>query len=108
MQGAATPASREESNKNRSVNSLSRNPRCLYLLWLEYEQGIDGRKAATIFNAYDKCSNQQLYCERNTFLSKVIQMVNNAGWESDKAIDEIRAHYGTNLSVTSTMKNEKR
>ena len=38
----------------------------------------------------------------------VIQMVNNAGWESDKAIDEIRAHYGTNLSVTSTMKNEKR
>lgn len=79
---------------------LSRTPRTLDELWVEYQYGLGGRKAARLFTRKERGKCRHTYCRRNVVWSKVAEMV-RAGDTAQIAIDKIRVVYGASLSVTT-------
>ena len=96
---AANSTAEVEDARTRSLGTLSKNPRCLHTLWLEYEHGIGGRKPTKLFTKTEKGRDRFTYSNRLVFWSKIAEMV-CAGWQSTQAINKVLNHYGTNLSVT--------
>ena len=81
------------------VAKLSDCPRQLHDLWLEYEVGFTGRKAAKDFTDKERGADKYRYYRRNLFWLKVGEMV-RAGYTAERACDKIYQAYGANLSVT--------
>ena len=82
-------------------------PRSLYTLWLEYEQGIGGRKAAKLFTPSERGRCKHKYCFRKPFWHLVAQMI-QIGYTSNTAIDKIYDAYGEFGSVTKMLREIKR
>ena len=75
------------------------NPRCLHTLWMEYEFGLGGKKAAKLFTDKERGADCSHYSKRLIFWSKISETV-RAGWTSTAAINAVTEHYGTNFSVS--------
>ena len=86
---------------SRALATVSRNPKCLHLLWQEYELGLNGKKAAKLFTAKERGKEASLYSKRKVFWQKVSEMI-RAGWTSTDAINAIQNHY-SGLSLTTTL-----
>jgi hypothetical protein len=77
---------------------LSPNPRTLYLLWDEYEQGIGGRKAARLFSREERGRAKHKYHRRKVVWDCIAAVV-RAGFTAQVAIDRVyqvylrRKHY---------------
>jgi hypothetical protein len=82
---------------------LSKLPRTLDELWIEYDFGLGGRKAARLFTREERGGkNKHNYYRRNVLWKQVSDMV-RAGESAQVAVDRVRAAYGENLSVTATL-----
>ena len=81
---------------------LSRSPKSLYLLWDEYERGLENNKAAKNFTQHERGAVKHTYCRRNAFW-EVVERLTRRGHTSRVAIDMIRAAYGLSKSVTKVI-----
>jgi len=103
LQTAVNSAGIEDEVREQSRNCLSKNPRCLHILWLEYNQGVGDKKAAKLFNVSERGQSRYTYSNRNVFWKKVSEMI-RSGWNCTVAINKIKHHYGSHLSVTKIIK----
>jgi hypothetical protein len=78
---------------------LSGCPRSLHDLWLEYEFGFNGRKAAKDFTEKERGADKYRYYRRNVFWMKVSEMI-RAGFTAERACDKIYSVYGARLPIT--------
>jgi len=83
--------------------TLSKCPRDLYLLWQEYEHGLDGRHAAKTFSEAEKGRVTSSYSKRNKVWKTIQRLINSRGVHHNIAIDTIYEVYG-NISVTKIIK----
>ena len=102
LRAAADSAAEEDDATNRSIGTLKKNPKCLHTLWMEYEFGLGGKKAAKMFTASERGRCKYSYCNRLVFWKKISEMV-RAGWNSTAAIEKVTTQYGSNLSVTKVL-----
>jgi hypothetical protein len=99
LQDAVNSAAQEDDAADSSTSTLSRNPRCLHTLWMEYKFGLGVRKAATMFTPAERGRCKFTYHDRLIFWKKVSEMA-RAEWTSTHTIETITSHYGSNLSAT--------
>lgn len=72
-------------------------------MWIEYEFGLGGRKAARLFTREERGGkNKHTYYRRNVLWKQVADMV-RSGESTQVAVARVRAAYGENLSVTATL-----
>lgn len=90
--------------------TLSRNPRTLHTLWLEYEFGLGNRKAAKDFTREERGRVKHTFHRRKVLWDKISEMV-RSGWSADEACNKIYDVYGPHENVTriiNRMKRDKR
>eukprot|EP00569_Conticribra_weissflogii_P019666 CAMPEP_0171425364 /NCGR_PEP_ID=MMETSP0881-20121228/3271_1 /TAXON_ID=67004 /ORGANISM="Thalassiosira weissflogii, Strain CCMP1336" /LENGTH=187 /DNA_ID=CAMNT_0011944673 /DNA_START=1394 /DNA_END=1956 /DNA_ORIENTATION=- len=81
----------------------------LYLLWKEYEFGLDGKKPAREFTTYERGQNKCSYSKRKVFWDIVEKLIQR-GYTSDTAIDHIYLVYGmkkSNTQILDAMRKDK-
>jgi len=78
---------------------LSERPKTLHELWVEYQFGSNGRKAAKDFTQVERGAAKSLYCNRKRFWSKCADMIKD-GMSVDVAIDTIYRAYAPATSIT--------
>ena len=92
------------TNNNISMNAtLSKCPRDLWILWQEYEHGLDGRKPAKDFNDAERGQVSSTYSKRNHVWQLIRRLINQRDVHYSVAIDTIYEVYG-NTSVTKIIK----
>tara|TARA_B110001452_G_scaffold79558_1_gene65063 strand:+ start:443 stop:2851 length:2409 start_codon:yes stop_codon:yes gene_type:complete len=96
---AANSSAEAASEALRLRPKLIDNPRCLHTLWMEYEFGLGGKKAAKLFTDKERGADRSRYSKRLIFWSKISEMI-RSGWTSTAAINAVTEHYGTDLSVS--------
>ena len=84
--------------------TLSPLPRTLYDLWVEYQTGIGGRKAARDFTARERGADKYRFYRRKHVWDIITNLV-NAGVQARVAVDRIYSHYGANKPVTRIIKD---
>jgi hypothetical protein len=84
---------------NGGVPSLSPTPRCLYVLWQEYQAGIGGRKAARLFTPRERGQVKHKFSRRKVVWETVERLV-RGGLQANVAIDRIYMTHGRELNVT--------
>ena len=89
-----------------SRGTLCLSPIFLYTLWLEFEQGVGGRKPAKLFTPTERGRCKHKYCFRKPFWELVVQMI-QSGYTSHTAIDKIYDAYGQFGSVTKMLREIK-
>ena len=85
---------------------LSNNPRSLILLWREYQFGIDGKKAAKLWDRNEINSSnttKQKYWRRNHVWQAIARLV-RGGRTAELAAIEIKKVYGFASSVSKIIK----
>ena len=83
---------------------LSRSPSDLYVLWREYEFGIDSQhKAAKNFTRHERGKIRQQFSFRNRYWQIVATLVRR-GHSAFDAIDLILQKYGHHSSVTKIIR----
>ncbi len=82
--------------------TLSSNPKNLFVLWQEYEFGISGRKPARDFTAKQRGKTKHKYFRRKAFWEVVAEMV-RGGMMAEAAIDRVYLVYGRNKSITKIL-----
>ena len=86
---------------------LSRNLPSLYTLWIEYWQGIGGRKAARLYTRQERGGKLKFTYYRRKIVWDLIEHYVRRGDTAAAVIDCIYARYGRGSSVT-TIINEIR
>lgn len=94
-------------NNNNEVqiqyeSTLSDNPKDLYVLWEEYEFGLQGRKAAKSFSSRERGRVRYKYHRRKVVWDRVLELIRH-GHSNTSAVDEIYKVYGRELTVTSVI-----
>jgi hypothetical protein len=89
------------------MSKLTKSPSDLFVLWREYEQGLDGGKAAKDYTAVERGRNKHTYSRRRVFWDAVVKLMAR-GYTSDSAIDRISGAYGRRLSVTQVINQMKK
>ena len=84
-------------------SSLSPKPRNLYELWMEYEHGIGGRRAARLFSRQERGRVKTIYTRRKVIWDEIARLV-RAGDTHTTAIDRIYQAYGPTLLITTITK----
>ena len=82
--------------------TLSSRPKTLSDLWMEYEFGIDGRKAARLFTSLERGKCRYMYSRRYNFWAVVDRMV-RSGYTSDAAIEKIYNVHGNGSPVSKIL-----
>ena len=99
-----------EEEIQASPATLSRNPKTLHTLWLEYEFGLGNRKAAKDFTREERGKVKHKFHRRKVLWDKISEMV-RSGWSADEACNKIYDVYGPHENVTriiNLMKRDKR
>jgi hypothetical protein len=86
---------------------LSKCPKDLFILWKEYEFGLEGRKPAKLFTSVEKGMVSSVYSKRHKVWKLIQDLINKRNEDSRVVIDSIYAAYG-NVSVTKIFKNIQR
>jgi hypothetical protein len=92
------------------VAELSRAPKTIFDVWMEYAFGIGGRKPAKDFTSLERGANRFAYCRRKVVWDCISKHV-NAGFLAATAIDRILECYGRNQNVSAiitAMVNDKK
>jgi hypothetical protein len=92
-------ANNNNNNGRQKPAILSKTPRTLDELWIEFQLGIGGRKAAKSFTRVERGKCRHTYYRRNVFWTLVCVLI-RAGENAQGAIDRIRGVYGESTSVT--------
>ena len=109
-----SPSNRDLTGDNQTNDreqtihlKLSKSPPDLFVLWDEYEKGLNGQKAARDYTPAERGANKHTYSLRNVFWGAVECFIRR-GQTSDTAIDRILSVYGRDKSVTAVLKAMKR
>ena len=102
-----TPGNAAEPNQTHYANTLCPNPRTLNILWEEYVNGVDGRKAACLFTSQERGGVKHKYYRRKVIWDCISALV-RAGFTAQVAIDRIYNVYGLNAPVTRIINQMKR
>ncbi len=89
------------------MSKLSKSPSDLFVLWREYDQGLDGGKAAKDYTAVERGRNKHTYSRRRVLWDAVVKLMAR-GYMADSAIDQISGAYGRRLSVTQVINEMKK
>ena len=89
------------------MSKLTKSLSDLFVLWREYEQGLDGGKAAKDYTAVERGSNKHTYSRRRVFWDAVVKLMAR-GYMADSAIDRISGAYRRRLSVTQVINEMKK
>ncbi len=81
---------------------LSKNPKDLYVVWKEWEFGLNGTKPARDFTIHERGENRFAFCRRKNLWEAVSRMIAH-GYTSDTAIDRIYLVYGRKKSVCTIL-----
>ena len=84
--------------------TLSPLPKTLYDLWVEYQTGIGGRKAARDFTARERGADKYRFYRRKHVWDTITNLV-NASVQARVAVDRIYSHYGANKPVTRIIRD---
>ena len=95
------------SEKRTIMSKLTKSPSDLFVLWREYEQGLDGGKAAKDYTAVERGRNKHTYSHRRVFWDAVVKLMAR-GYTADSAINRISEAYGRRLSVTQVINQMKK
>ena len=79
--------------------TLSNCPRTLHDLWVEYQFGLGGRKAAKEFTPSERGAVKYKYHRRKVVWDMVAELI-RSGYTADSACDKIYDVYGKNKTVT--------
>jgi hypothetical protein len=82
------------------ASTLSDRPANLYVLWQEYQHGIDRRKPAKDFTSHERGASKHHYTRRKVVWDQISELV-RAGDTWQVAIDRIYAVYGRRTCVTN-------
>ena len=100
--GEIEGGTQEEGSEH--VVTLSKLPRTLHAVWMEYEIGCAGNKPAKEFTRKERGGkNKYSFYKRKFLWDQVAQMV-HSGMDANDACDRIYAVYGHNESVTKILK----
>jgi len=97
----------EDTSEAGVVATLSPHPRSIHSLWLEYEFGIGGRKAAKDFTAVERGRVKYTYHRRKVVWDAIAELV-RSGWTANTACDRIQEVYGRHLSDTNIVNRMRR
>jgi len=86
----------------RKPARLAKGVKDLYMLWNEFETGLDGNKAAKDFTPQERGKCKALYSIRKVFWDQVLTLTRR-GHSYDSAIDKIYVVYGRSLPVTKIL-----
>ena len=86
---------------------LTCNPRDLHTLWMEYEFGIGGRKAAKLFTPAERGACKYKFHRRKVVWDKIIELI-RAGHTAQTAVDTIYDVYGCDKPVTAIINEMRR
>ena len=86
---------------------LSRSPKTLHTLWVEYEFGLANRKPAKDFTASERGKVKHAYSRRKVVWDKIGEMI-RSGWSSDEACNKIYDAYGAQSNITQIIKQMKK
>lgn len=86
---------------------LTRTPRDLHILWMEYEFGIGGRKAARLFTPAERGACKYKYHRRKVVWDKIMELI-RTGHTAQTAIDAIYDVYGQHRTVTAIINEMRR
>ena len=92
----------EEASRRESNARLSSHPRCLHMLWNEFEFGCGVNKAAKLFTAVERGKVKHKYCLRKVFWDTVNDMVLR-GWAASTACEKIRNVYIDQSSISKIL-----
>ena len=95
------------SGASRVRVKLSKSPRDLWTLWMEYESGLNGQKPARDFTAAERGANKFTYSHRKVVWDAVEKLMKR-GNAAEVAIDRILAVYGRDKSVTNVINRMKK
>ena len=87
--------------------TLMPTPRSLHDLWMEYQHGVGGRKAARLFSYSERGRSKHRYCRRKVVWDLIAGLVRQ-GHTAEAGIDRIYAVYGGQTSVTNIINGLKR
>jgi hypothetical protein len=90
----------DEEHRTQLIAVLSKTPRTLFDLWIEYQHGIGGNKPAKDFTYTERGKCKFKYCRRKVVWDCISKHV-NAGYLAATAIDRIYQCYGRNQTVSS-------
>ncbi len=76
----------EEGGNIRQRQMLLKQPRDLYVLWREFDVGLDGGKAARDFTCRERGMNQYAYSQRKFFWDAVAGLL-QMGYTAHLAVD---------------------
>jgi Transcriptional activator of glycolytic enzymes len=79
--------------------TLSKCPKNLYVLWEEYQKGLDGRKPAKRFSLRERGKVRYKYTRRKVVWDRIRRM-KKQGFTAKTAIQELYRLYGETTSVT--------
>ena len=82
---------------------LCKYPKDLYVLWQEYEFGLEGNKPAKLYTPAERGANKCSYCRRKVFWD-AIETLMQRGASSDVAIDTVYQRYGRDKSNSKILK----
>jgi hypothetical protein len=94
---------RNEEARERARALLVKCPRDLFVLWQEYEHGIDGSKPARLFTSKERGQCKYTFSLRMNFWSIVEEMIRR-GHTSDSALDKVYSVYGRAESTTCILR----
>jgi hypothetical protein len=86
---------------------LTHNPKDLHTLWMEYEFGIGGRKAARLFTPTERGACKYKFHRRKVVWDKIIELI-RAGHTAQTAVDTIYDVYGNDKPVTAIINAMRR
>jgi hypothetical protein len=92
----------EEPGNIRLGQKLSKGPRNLYVLWREFDVGLDGGKAARDFTSSERGANRYAYSRRKVFWDAVAGLL-QMGYTIYLAVDRVCETYKKRLSVMMIM-----
>ena len=91
---------------NVLVANLAKKPGSLHELWVEFEFGAPGKKAAKDFTSAERGKVKYKYCFRKAFWDKVSEMC-RAGMSANRACDKVYEAYGQRTSITAILRQMK-
>ena len=107
---AARAENEAEEIRRRPLVVLMKAPPSLHELWAEYQDGVDGKKAAKDFTAEERGKSKCTYCRRKIFW-ELISLHVRAGSNATDVINRVYDCYGRNLSVNAIIdliKNDRK
>jgi hypothetical protein len=80
-----------------------KRPKNLHHVWQEWEQGVNGGKAAKLWTHAERGTNTSTYSDRKKLCTAIDYLVKR-GHSADNAIDMLYKKYGEGASVNGILK----